>query len=162
MPTAIGQETYQALLQRCFHPFHKAVGELADRVLPRRNQKDPLYHLDLHSMPSLGTKEHRDPGEQRADLVISNQDGKSSSQKFFDLVIEAGKKEGFRVAANWPYKGGRITETYGHPENGWETVQIELNRRLYMNEETKRPISGQFEKTQTRVGHVLRNIAQSL
>lgn len=164
MPAAIDQVTYEKLLERCFHPFHQAVHFVADRVVPLavRHEARPLYHLDLHSMPSLGTREHRDPGESRADLVISNQDGKGSSAEFFELVLEAGRSEGFRVSANWPYKGGRITETYGRPRDGWQTIQIELNRKLYMNEESKRPLPQVFEETQTRVGRVLEYIATRL
>lgn len=164
MPSPITQEELQKILARCFFPFHDSVRELAEVVRPKavRQVDAPLYHLDLHSMPSFGTREHRDPGEWRADLVISNQDGKSSSSRFFELVCKAGASQGFSVRQNWPYKGGRITEFYGHPEQGWETVQIELNRRLYMNEETKRPISGLFEETQTRVGRVLDYIAKHL
>ena len=164
MPAAIDQETYDKLLERCFHPFHQAVHFVAESVVPVavRHKARPLYHLDLHSMPSLGTREHRDPGESRADLVISNQDGKSSSAEFFELVLEAGRSQGFRVSDNWPYKGGRITESYGKPEEGWQTVQIELNRKLYMSEDTKRPLPGAFEETQTRVGRVLEYIATRL
>ncbi len=165
MPSAIDRATYDKLLERCFHPFHQAVHFVAENVVPVAARQPvnhngrTLYHLDLHSMPSLGTREHRDPGEARADLVISNQDGKSSSAEFFALVVEAGRAEGFRVSENWPYKGGRITETYGRPGEGWQTIQIELNRKLYMNEETKRPLPKVFEETQTRVGRVLEYIA---
>lgn len=164
MPRAVDQAAFEGLLKRCFHPFHEAVHFVADKAVPPavRHETRPLYHLDLHSMPSLGTREHRDPGESRADLVISNQDGKSSSKTFFDLALEAGRSEGFLVSANWPYKGGRITEMYGRPHDGWQTIQIELNRKLYMNEETKRPLAKVFEETQTRVGRVLEYIATRL
>lgn len=164
MPGPIDQAKFQAILERCFHPFHQAVHFVAESVVPSaaRNGSQPLYHLDLHSMPSRGTKEHRDPGEDRAELVISNQDGKSSSMQFFDLVLEAGRAEGFSVAANWPYKGGRITEAYGKPEAGWQTIQIELNRKLYMDEESKRPLAEQFARTQVRVGRVLEYVAARL
>jgi N-formylglutamate deformylase len=50
-------------------------------------------------MPSFGTREHRDPGEWRADLVISNQDGQSSSAAFFELVCRQVKLQGFSVRA---------------------------------------------------------------
>ncbi len=164
MPNPISQEEFHNLLERCFYPFHDCIQSVAESVVPTaaRHETRPLFHLDLHSMPSLGTKEHRDPGSSRSDLVISNQDGKSSSADFFQLVVKAGRSQGFEVSENWPYKGGRITETYGRPHDGWQTVQIELNRKLYMNEETKQKLPGLFEKTQTRVGQVLEYIAANL
>jgi N-formylglutamate deformylase len=161
MAAPVPEIEFQKILKRCFFPFHNSVQELAEFVCPKttRSAEKSLFHLDLHSMPSFGTSEHRDPGEWRADLVISNQDGKSSSAAFFDMVCAAGASQGFSVRQNWPYKGGRITEAYGRPQEGWHTVQVELNRKLYMDEETKRPVSGLFEETQTRVGRILEYIA---
>ncbi|MDZ4083723.1 MAG: N-formylglutamate amidohydrolase [Bdellovibrionales bacterium] len=164
MSAPITDVEFQKILNRCFFPFHSSVEKLAEHVSPKatRRAENPLYHLDLHSMPSFGTREHRDPGEWRADLVISNQDGQSSSADFFKLVCQAGEAQGFSVRQNWPYKGGRITEAYGRPQEGWQTVQVELNRKLYMNEETKRPVPVLFEETQTRVGRVLEYVASHI
>lgn len=160
MPGPISIDVHQAIVDRCFTPFHRAVEAAAERLKPRalRSRAAPLYHLDLHSMPSFGTREHRDPGEWRADLVISNQDGKSSSSEFFEMVCAVGRSQGFEVRQNWPYKGGRITEAYGRPDEGWETVQIELNRKLYMDESTKQIVAPRFREIQTRVGRMLREI----
>ncbi len=155
-------ETHRAILARCFDPFHRAVREVAGVVRRAHGADASLYHLDMHSMPSFGTREHRDPGSWRADLVISNQDGKSSSTRFFQLVCQAGRAQGFTVAENWPYKGGRITESYGCPEKGWETIQIELNRKLYMNEYTKRKNGPLFRDTQLRVCRMLEQIEAQL
>lgn len=164
MPGPIAIDVHQAIVDRCLTPFHSSVKDVAEKVRPSslRSKKTPLYHLDLHSMPSFGTKEHRDPGEWRADLVISNQDGKSSSAEFFDMICAAGRSHGFSVRENWPYKGGRITEAYGRPDEGWETVQIELNRKLYMNEASKQKEPLRFQETQLRVGRLLTHIHEQL
>lgn len=157
MPRPISSDVHQMIVNRCLRPFHDAVRAVGDLIRPPsvRSKAAPLFHIDLHSMPSFGTKEHRDPGEWRADLVISNQDGKSSSAAFFQMICAAGRSQGFSVSENWPYKGGRITEVYGRPLEGWETVQIELNRKLYMNEQTKRKDLLRFRETQIRVGRLL-------
>jgi N-formylglutamate deformylase len=164
MPGPISFDVHQAIVDRCLTPFHLAVENVAEAVRPRglRSPKTPVYHLDLHSMPSFGTKEHRDPGEWRADLVISNQDGKSSSADFFEMICAAGRSHGFSVKENWPYKGGRITETYGRPAEGWETVQIELNRKLYMDERSKKKEPSRFLETRLRVGRLLTHIHAQL
>lgn len=158
MPAPISLETHRAIVERCFTPFHQAVHETSAVMRRALGAGGVLYHLDLHSMPSLGTQEHRDPGSWRTDLVVSNQDGKSSSAAFFRLVCDVGLAQGFTVAENWPYKGGRITEAYGRPEDGWETIQIELNRKLYMNEQTKQKSLPLFFETQHRVCRMLEMI----
>jgi N-formylglutamate amidohydrolase len=43
---------------------------------------------------------------------------------------------GYKVALNKPYAGGYITERYGVPSDSLHTLQIEVNRALYMDEET--------------------------
>lgn len=128
-------EIHKALVQRVYTPFHDQVKTLAHSLLQAGST---LYHLDLHSMPSVGTAQHRDPGEKRKDIVISDSKGKSASPVFKDLVIQSFSDQGFSVAYNWPYFGGRLTEQYGHPDKNHHVIQIELNRSLYMNELTKK------------------------
>jgi N-formylglutamate deformylase len=41
---------------------------------------------------------------------------------------------GYGVSRNKPYAGGFITEHYGNPVAGLHTVQLEINRGLYMDE----------------------------
>ena len=41
---------------------------------------------------------------------------------------------GYSIGRNKPYAGGFITEHYGNPASGLHTVQLELNRAIYMDE----------------------------
>lgn len=134
IPEPMTMELHNQLVKNYFEPFHKSVLELRKAL---KEKHGVSYHLDLHSMPSLGTNLHPDPGETRAEVVISDQHGNSASPEFKDLVMLAFQKAGFQVAYNWPYVGGGITKTYGDPEKGFHTIQVELNRAQYMNEETK-------------------------
>ncbi|MEY4616978.1 MAG: hypothetical protein RJB66_1938 [Pseudomonadota bacterium] len=149
----LSREVHQALIDRVYSPFHKEVQALAQKLL---SQGD-LYHLDLHSMPSVGTAQHRDPGERRKDVVISDSKGKSCAPYFKDAVIEAFEKEGFSVAYNWPYFGGRLTEHYGRPQIQHHVLQVELNRELYMNE-TNKQLNADWSVLSGRLYHVLRRV----
>lgn len=136
LPKPISQELHRKLVADYFQPFH-------DRVLKiyadfRAQGAKRVYHLDAHSMPSKGTASHRDPGETRADIVVSDCEGTSCSPEYKDLVIEAYKKAGLGVAYNWPYRGGRVTQTYGKPQEGQDAIQVEISRALYMDEESKK------------------------
>ncbi len=153
----LSPEVHQQLVARVYTPFHESVRNLAQSLLAQGT----LYHLDLHSMPSLGTAQHRDPGEHRKDVVISDSKGKSCSSDFKDLVIESFSAEGFSVAYNWPYFGGRLTEQYGHPEANHHVVQVELNRSLYMNEVNKQ-ISPHWPEVAAQLQRVLRRIQDAV
>jgi len=113
-------------------------------------------------MPSKGTDIHRDSGETRAEIVISDQDGNSCDSKFKDLVVNSYKKAGFEVKENWPYKGGRITQTYGSPSKGRHTLQIEMNRSIYMNEATKKLDEQLFKDTKIKIEKAFKLIVDQL
>lgn len=144
MAKPMTQASHQKLTELIYEPFHASVKK-AYLDLREKLKVHTVYHLDLHSMPSLGTKMHLDPGEKRADIVISDCDQQSCHAKFRDLVIAAYATSGFKVAYNWPYKGGRVSQIYGKPAEGQQAIQVELNRSLYMNEETKKLLNNTAE-----------------
>lgn len=136
-------ETHQELTQLIYEPFHAGVRN------HYKNFKDQgfknIFHLDAHSMPSFGTRMHRDPGEKRVDVVVSDCLGKSCDRKYRDLVIAAYAVAGFKVGYNWPYMGGRVTEHYGKPDIGQHALQVEISRSLYMNEIDKQIIDSHID-----------------
>lgn len=125
--------THSTLLDKIYYPFHEAIESYQKIFL--KNFKE-VYHLDLHSMPSYGTLAHRDNGKKRPEVVISDLDGKSCSTPFVNLVKKAFNNY-FEVSYNWPYKGGGVTRKHASPEKNCHTIQIELRRDLYMDENTK-------------------------
>lgn len=152
---------HEKLVELIYRPFHAEVGRQHQEFLKTQDQ---VYHLDLHSMPSLGTDQHRDPGQRRADIVISDQMGRSCTEEFRDLVVAAYVQAGFKVGYNWPYYGGRITETYGKPDAKIQVIQIELNRAMYMNEVSKQLLPELFAETQRKlesaVNYIVRKISE--
>lgn len=160
MPKAIPQKTLQELVELVYEPFHANVRKLYQNYEAAGRTK--VFHIDAHSMPSVGTKEHRDPGEHRADIVVSDCQGKSCDPKFRDLVIAAYVIAGFRVAYNWPYFGGRVSEQYGQPKKNHHAIQVEMNRALYMNEVTKKLNVADAEKVRAKVEVALSYICKNL
>lgn len=160
LPAPMSPETHRKLVQLIYEPFHESVRNLYTKV--REQGRRDVYHLDAHSMPSRGTSEHRDPGERRADIVVSDNHGKSSRPEFVDLIISAYVRAGFKVGYNWPYYGGRVTEAYGDPAKGQHTVQVELNRALYMDEETKQWKEAEAEAVMKKIASALASIRQGL
>ena len=69
--------------------------------------------------------------------------------------MKAYQEAGFEVGYNFPYVGGGVTRMYGQPDEGFHNIQIELNRRLYMDEETKQIIPSVFSKTQEKIRKAL-------
>jgi N-formylglutamate amidohydrolase len=160
MQKPISKKLHDLLVEKYFEPFHSDVRDTYNFF--REHGAKKIYHLDAHSMPSMGTSAHKDPGEKRADFVISDQEGKSCEAWFKDLVIEAYKKTGLSVAYNWPYVGGRVTQTYGKPEIGQHTIQVETNRALYMDEESKQFLPARANDLKAKIESAIKYIQQNI
>ncbi len=160
LPKPISPSLHDFLVQTYFQPFHDEIAEIYKFFRERNATK--IYHLDMHSMPSKGTKAHLDPGETRAEIVISDLEGKSCELPFKDLVMEAYSEAGFQVKYNWPYVGGRVTSTYGQPSRGQHVVQVEISRALYMDEETKLLIPERATPLKERLTRAVRFIFDHL
>jgi N-formylglutamate deformylase len=162
IPKPISAELHDEIVLKYFHPFHELI-EASRLKLRGRFPNRPLYHLDCHSMPSVPTAMHTDEGKgERAEIVLSDRDGKSASPEFRAIVNDAFLAEGFEAVWNEPYKGGRITQRYGKPKEGSEAIQIEIRRNLYMDEVTYERKAGRYEDLQNRLSQVFRRIIPQL
>jgi N-formylglutamate deformylase len=153
-------ELHERLVKLIYEPFHAQIRKRYQDFESQGHSK--VFHLDAHSMPSMGTKMHRDPGERRADIVVSDCSGQSAQKEFIDLTLAAYSRAGFKVAYNWPYLGGRVSEQYGEPQKGHHTVQVELNRALYMDEQTKKFKAPEAAEVQRKIQKALSYIRQGL
>ena len=88
--------------------------------------------FDFHSMPSFSETK-----QKHADIVLGDCHGKSIGSNFIDFIENQLKRSGLHIKRNSPYSGGYITENYGKPKEGKHTIQIEINRSIYMNEKSR-------------------------
>ncbi len=117
----------QKRLQECYMPYHAALKKILEAT---NEQFGNVWHINCHSMPSnLATN-------LRPDFILGDRDGSSSEPEFIRMLTDALKRMGYSVAHNDPYKGVEIVRRYGHPRAGFHSVQLEINRALYMDEET--------------------------
>ena len=124
----------QARIARCWVPYHAAVAQAIEDAHQRHGYS---IHINCHSMPAIAASHATEfPGEAHPDFVIGNRDGATSSEPLAQLVCEHLKQFGYSVALNHPYKGVELVRRYGAPEQQRHSIQIEVNRKLYMNEET--------------------------
>jgi len=115
----------------CYRPYH---GALAELVTATQQRFGCAMLIDCHSMPSTGGPMDRDSGAGRVDIVLGDCHGVSCDPRLTDLADRILRAEGFAVQRNAPYSGGFTTQHYGRPADGVHTLQIEINRALYMNE----------------------------
>ena len=121
----------QTWLAEYYDPYHDALAAQLDAVQERFGQ---VCHVDCHSMKSRGNAMNDDPGQRRPDFVISDHDGTTADPEFTRFAAETLEKAGFVVGVNVPYKGAEIILRHGDPTGGRHSIQIEVNRALYMDE----------------------------
>jgi N-formylglutamate amidohydrolase len=115
----------------CYRPYH---GALAELVAATQTRFGCAMLIDCHSMPSTGGPMDRDSGAGRVDIVLGDCHGVSCDPRLTDLADRILRAEGFAVQRNAPYSGGFTTQHYGRPADGTHSLQIEINRAIYMNE----------------------------
>jgi N-formylglutamate deformylase len=129
----------QARIDEIYWPYHRALG---DGLAALRARFGFAWHVDWHSMKSVGNRMTPDAGKTRADFVIGDLDGTSADPALVALIAETLRGLGYRVALNDPYKGAAIVRRHGRPADAVHSVQIEINRGLYLDEEKVAPSSG--------------------
>lgn len=127
-------------IERCWRPYHAAVAQAIEAAHARHGYS---IHLNCHSMPAVAASHATEfPGLVHADFVIGDRDGTSAAPALSQLVCEVLRGFGYDVAYNHPYKGVELVRRYGDPARQRHGIQVEVNRKLYMDEETLEPNAG--------------------
>ncbi len=127
--------------ENIYNPYHDCLKSILE-VTKEKFGKAIL--IDCHSMPSQGStplfrlnrlrllkqsQKHTDP-----DIVLGDRFGTSCAPKITKTLKSLFQEKGYSVVCNDPYSGGYCTTHYGKPNRGFHAIQIEINRRLYLNE----------------------------
>ena len=94
-----------------------------------------VWHLNCHSTPSRAVS-GIPGGERRPDFCLGNRHGTTCSTALTDRVGNYLTGLGYKVTINLPYAGVEIVRRYGQPQRGVHSLQLEINRDLYMDEST--------------------------
>jgi len=115
----------QSRIARYHRPYHD---ELSAMIAEARGRFGAVWHLNCHSMKSTAK------GRLRDDFVLGDRDGTTCASEFTELVASTLRSLGYSVGLNHPFKGAEIVTRHGDPAAGRHSLQIEINRGLYMDE----------------------------
>ncbi len=146
----------EARLATCWAPFHD---RLAALIAQTRAEFGACLLVDCHSMPHASLL-----GLGRVDIVLGDAHGTTCAGAVTARIEAALQALGFVVRRNHPYAGGFITRHYGCPQDGVHAIQIELARRLYMDEASITQTAGfpRLQQAITRLIALLATEAQGL
>ena len=125
-------------IQNYYDPYHDALCTALNDAYYNHGQ---FWHINLHSMPSASAYPKRaasvvDGKIAPSDIVLGDLDGRTSNRDFINMLKDFWRELGYRVTINDPFKGVELIKRYSHPTRGKNSVQIEINRALYMDEKT--------------------------
>jgi N-formylglutamate amidohydrolase len=140
----LSREELERRLASFYRPYHQCLVEL---LAAKAAKFGFSILLAGHSMPSRGRPGHSDTGRDRADVVPGSRGRTSASAAVIDTPERVARPRGWSVLHDDPYRGGFTTTFYGRPHQHQHALQVELSRRLYMNEATLEKRPGGFEET---------------
>lgn len=127
-------------IDRCWRPYHAALSRLVDDAHRRHGH---VIHLNCHSMPALSgpcSTEHL--GLVHADFLLGDRDGSTADPRLTRAVAGLLGDLGHTVGINHPHKGVELVRQHGHPAAQRHSIQIDVNKRLYMDEHSRKLHAG--------------------
>ena len=136
----------QGRIKRCWAPYYASVGDAVDAAHARHGFS---VHINCHSMPAVAASHATDfPGLHHADFVIGDRDGSTADPRLSMRVVEFLRGRGYGVDYNHPYKGVELVRRFGSPADGRHSIQVEINRKLYMDEASFAVLQPGFDSLQ--------------
>ncbi|MES2940312.1 MAG: N-formylglutamate amidohydrolase [Pseudomonadota bacterium] len=124
----------RARIDQCWNPYHAAVAAAIEAAHARHGYS---IHINCHSMPAVASSHATEfPGMVHADFVVGDRDGSTADPRLSQRLAAFLRGFGYDVAYNHPYKGVELVRRYGDPARQRHSIQLEINRKLYMDEGT--------------------------
>ncbi len=140
----------EARISAVHRPWHALLDRLTTEAVLRHGH---VVLLDCHSMPTPGAPH----GTAAPEFVVGDLHGRSAAPALVAAIERSLTLDGWRVARNAPYAGGYTTARHGRPVAGIHTIQIEIDRALYMDPARLAPHAG-FN----RIAATLRRLVEML
>ncbi len=149
------KETEQRI-NNIYDLYHKRLKELIDVITKKFGF---CLVLDCHSMPSkICSIISESP---RIDICLGNLFEQSCPNKISFFVENELVRREYYVSKNRPYSGAYITFNYCEPRKKSYTLQLEINRIIYANEENLSK-SENFQKVSHDLSKIIVNLGNFL
>ncbi len=142
-------------LARYYRPYHAELKRVVDALHGRFGV---LRQISCHCMSATGAPTHPDAGRPRADFCVSDLRGRTASPDAMALVVDTLRGYGYSVSVNDPYVGNELIGRHGDPARGIDSIQIEINKKRFMDTNTFRTTAG-FATLKSDLDRLLRVVA---
>lgn len=147
---AISPKQLEERISQAHRPYHEAIeAQLALLV----NRFGCALLLDCHSMPP--------PPDGVPPVIFGDCRGRTADGWVSAEAMAITRRSGFDAGLNDPFAGGHVIERHARPASGVHALQLEIDRRLYLDERLQRPgpgfdrVAGFFETLSVELGQAL-------
>lgn len=130
----INHEQLDDRIGQAHRPYHEAIEQQIELLLDRFGC---ALLLDCHSMPP--------PPAGIPPVVFGDCKGRTADAWVSLEAMAIANRCGFQAGLNDPFAGGHVIERHARPARGVHALQIELDRRTYLDRRLKLPGPG-FDK----------------
>ena len=118
----IGREQLDERIAQAHRPYHDA---LAGQLAILLDRFGCALLLDCHSMPP--------PPAGIPPVVFGDRRGRTADAWLSRAAIDVARRCGFEAGLNDPFAGGHVIERHARPARGVHALQVELDRRAYLD-----------------------------
>lgn len=146
----------QRILDAYYFPHHGKLEQLVRSALAEYGR---CLIIDAHSFPSSPLPCDLDQSPDRPDICIGT-DTFYTPDWLEGTALDAFSDLGWRIELNRPYAGTIVPGTFYQTDARVYSIMVEVNRSLYMNEDTGGRSAG-FDKVRLKVQSVLETLIES-
>lgn len=128
--------------------------KLDNIVTDELSKVDCALIIDCHSFPNEILAQHN-PADARPEICIGT-DSFHTADTLLSNLCEYFVKKGLTIAINEPFSGTRVPIKYYGKDKRVQSIMIEVNRKLYLNE--KFESNDNFYKIKELIHNLLKNI----
>ena len=147
---AITPRQLQDRLDEAHRPYHRAIEDQLGLLVARFGC---AMLLDCHSMPP--------PPDGIPPIVFGDCRGRSADGWISAEALAITQRNGFAAGLNDPFAGGHVVERHSAPPRGIHALQLEIDRRCYLDEALKAPGEG-FDRVATLIDALAVGLGEAL
>jgi len=139
-------------IENFYKPYHEQLSQLIDEAMKEFGR---VLLFEAHSITRYVPTINKD---KFPDLIIGTLDGQTCHNSIENSALSILRSKDFEVSLNAPFKGGFITRNYADAKNGIHTLQLEMCKDIYMDENETKLDSTKADK----ISRLLKNTFQIL
>jgi N-formylglutamate deformylase len=139
-----------------YKPYHQQIEKLLSET---KKKFGKVLLWDCHSIRQSVPTIYKD---KFPDLILGDADGTSASPGLIETALSTLDHESYSVSHNHPFKGGYITRQYGKPSANQHTLQLEMSKVNYMDDEEKKYDKGRSDKMRELLRRVFGKLIEQL